>query len=461
MKHLDLFSGIGGFSYAVDQVWDNVEHTFCEIDPYCQALLKKRFEGSVIYSNIRELFSWDIGKNVGICYSKVCEQSNNKKQIYETLLSLMRQNSKEELLLCVNIAESKCPFLLAMQEMVEESFAQMNVVTNIKEDSTEQTPGAVNGCVGREIQIGKTGKIESVEITEKSDIKKPNKDNGEEGFLPGMGIPVSPVGMTEDTTLTHITLKDGSIVPKDDLIYLMELLYAKLATKKYICNKKRKSVDLLTAGFPCQPFSQAGKRRGTKDDRWLWYDLLRIIRETKPTFLLLENVRGILTIEQGMVFEQVCLDLEGEGYEVQAFVIPAVAVNAPHRRDRVWFVANRRCERQEKQEQQATGGEQCDSDVSNTSKPRRQHGRSREQRNGTQQQQQGVFGRNTWNKNWLEVATELCGVDDGLPATLDGFELSKPRHRVERLKALGNSIVPQVAVEIMKGIRLSKEEGGV
>src|SRR5262249_46558759 len=99
------------------------------------------------------------------------------------------------------------------------------------------------------------------------------------------------------------------------------------------------AVDLLTGGFPCQPFSVAGRRRGTADDRYLWPEMLRIVREFRPRWVIAENVRGILNLERGVVFEQMCSDLERLSYDVQAFVIPAAAVNAPHRRDRVWIVA--------------------------------------------------------------------------------------------------------------------------
>jgi DNA (cytosine-5)-methyltransferase 1 len=101
----------------------------------------------------------------------------------------------------------------------------------------------------------------------------------------------------------------------------------------------RGTVDIISGGFPCQPFSIAGKRNGSGDDRHLWPQMLRVIRNVQPTFVVAENVSGLLTIEDGMVFEQVCLDLENEGYEVWTYRIPACAVNAPHRRDRVWIVA--------------------------------------------------------------------------------------------------------------------------
>lgn len=101
----------------------------------------------------------------------------------------------------------------------------------------------------------------------------------------------------------------------------------------------RGQIDILTGGFPCQPYSAAGKRKGKDDDRHLWPHMLRCIREVRPCWVVGENVFGLVTWNAGMVFEEVCADLESEGYSVQPFVLPAAAVNAPHRRDRVWFVA--------------------------------------------------------------------------------------------------------------------------
>ncbi len=97
-------------------------------------------------------------------------------------------------------------------------------------------------------------------------------------------------------------------------------------------------IDIITGGFPCQPFSNAGKRKGTDDERYLWHEMLRAIQQIQPTYVVAENVRGLLTIDAGMVFEQVCADLEAEGYEVQPILLPAAGVNAPHRRDRIFIV---------------------------------------------------------------------------------------------------------------------------
>lgn len=264
---------------------------------------------------------------------------------------------------------------------------------------------------------------------------------------------------------------------------------------------------LLTGGFPCQPFSTAGLRRGTEDDRHLWPEMLRVIRLSEPEWVIAENVRGLLTWNAGMVFEQVCTDLEDAGYEVQPFVIPAVAVNAPHRRDRVWFVANRRHAGASGRDEAPEGQQSCDGRIpqresasqdSDASDTRREHGQSgqllkygqteairsqeaeqtkrrsettdsyperqRWQRSGYQDEGRsgqssgdGQYERWSWEQNWVEVATELCGVAYGLSARMGGLELSKSQHRKEQLKAYGNAIVPQVAMEIMEAIMASYE----
>jgi len=101
----------------------------------------------------------------------------------------------------------------------------------------------------------------------------------------------------------------------------------------------RGRIDILTGGFPCQPYSMAGKRLGKEDERHLWPEMLRAIREIRPRWVVGENVLGLVNWSGGLVFHEVQADLEAEGYEVQPYVLPACAVNAPHRRDRVWFVA--------------------------------------------------------------------------------------------------------------------------
>jgi DNA (cytosine-5)-methyltransferase 1 len=125
--------------------------------------------------------------------------------------------------------------------------------------------------------------------------------------------------------------------------------------------KYANKIDILTGGFPCQPYSSAGKRLGKEDERHLWPEMLRAIWEIQPTWIVGENVFGLVNWNGGMVFDEVQADLEAQGYEVQPYVLPAAAVNAPHRRDRVWFVAkntNKDGWRSEQWKEQSNVGQQ-------------------------------------------------------------------------------------------------------
>jgi len=218
------------------------------------------------------------------------------------------------------------------------------------------------------------------------------------------------------------------------------------------------SVQIISGGFPCQPFSQAGKRKGTDDERYLWHEMLRAVQEIKPKFVIAENVFGILSIDGGMVFEQVHLDLETEGYEVQTFIIPACAKDAPHRRDRCWFVAystEQRLERSTRSELQGRSsrssrgddeGNATDSSIERLQRSEEQGSTPRIREEGEQ------FSSRFIQSSWQEFPTEspICGGDDGLPERLDGITF--PKWRNESIKAYGNAIVPQVAYELFKAI---------
>lgn len=225
-------------------------------------------------------------------------------------------------------------------------------------------------------------------------------------------------------------------------------------------------IDILTGGFPCQPFSLAGKRKGTDDERYLWGEMLRAIQEIKPTWVIAENVFGIVNIDGGMVFEQVCLDLENEGYEVQPFIIPAAAKNAPHRRDRCWFIAYSQCARLEhgnktgniRTPQKTSCRKGCQSsnklttngnvkrDATDTD-GKRQPGK--EYRNT----QSGQHCQNSQRNDWHNFPTQspICGGDDGLPTQLDGITF--PKWRNESIKGYGNAIVPQIAYQLFQIIQ--------
>lgn len=241
----------------------------------------------------------------------------------------------------------------------------------------------------------------------------------------------------------------------------------------------RGEIDVLTGGFPCQPFSLAGARRGTADDRFLWPQMYRAICEISPRWVVAENVRGILTQQKGMVFERVCSDLENAGYECQAFLIPACSVGAPHRRERVWFVAHRADAgvkgMREWTEQVSSRLATSDTDLNGQrigeSESFTIERSCREANIGTDGSQEVVtnakgaglslrtirsrkveFGRGDRRKirggDFAEFPTQspVCSGDDGLSSRLDSITF--PAWRRESIKAYGNAIVPQVFYQI-------------
>ncbi|MBU2249131.1 MAG: DNA cytosine methyltransferase, partial [Gammaproteobacteria bacterium] len=260
--------------------------------------------------------------------------------------------------------------------------------------------------------------------------------------------------------------------------------------------------DLICGGFPCQPFSHAGKRRGTKDDRWLWPEFYRVICEVRPRWVFVENIPGLLSIDSGRVFAGILKDLSEAGYDAEWFTLRASDFGAPHKRERIFIVAHARSEesgripsgsREEIPEiggcfgnsenqlvktlREVPEGQDTDSRGSDKHAPATD---SRRPQNGWPEGYgKNVHSRNenlrseakkySWDTPWFEVAACLCGVDDGLPVGLDRFKLTKAGHRVKRLKALGNAVVPQVAEFIgrriiefddrRKGLRRNGEYG--
>lgn len=222
--------------------------------------------------------------------------------------------------------------------------------------------------------------------------------------------------------------------------------------------KYANKIDILTGGFPCQPYSMAGKRKGKDDERHLWPEMLRAIREIKPRFVVGENVRGLTNWNGGLVFDEVCAELEALGYQVAPVIIPACAVNAPHRRERIWFVAY--CNRNGLHERH------CDNEIKsskgriNAQRNFKQsfingnatHTNSREQTQSTLNWGMGRIKKQYAPYSWNLFPTQspICGGDDGIPTELDGTTFSK--WRAESIKAYGNAIVPQVAYEIFKAI---------
>lgn len=273
----------------------------------------------------------------------------------------------------------------------------------------------------------------------------------------------------------------------------------------------RGRIDAITAGFPCQPFSAAGKRKGRDDERHIFPKIAEIVGIVRPPICIFENVRGLLSIESGSVFAEVVASLEGEGYEVVTFCVPASAVEAPHRRDRLWIVG---CDRRGsargflgnaerdgrstdhgnmgiggrdhlfghgQSETKSENGQRfrneiacANRDATNAERIEGGAGLCEDDRPfgkstvdscipldavGSRLQGHelpGTFSEGSWasrpiterfaNEHWYEAAARFCRVDDGVS------------DRVHRLKALGNSIVPQIAFEIFRAIE-SAEKG--
>jgi DNA (cytosine-5)-methyltransferase 1 len=210
----------------------------------------------------------------------------------------------------------------------------------------------------------------------------------------------------------------------------------------------RGTIDIISGGFPCQPYSSAGKRLGKEDERHLWPEMLRAIREIQPSWVVGENVRGLTNWNGGLVFDEVQTELEAEGYEVLPFLLPACAVNAPHRRDRIWFVAYSDTKQREWKERR------FQSEFTNGStKPftnTKNIGQKYALENGELERRRfrKLYKRNVWDT--FPSVTPICGGDDGLPKELDNITFSKWRN--ESIKAYGNAIVPQVAYQIFKSI---------
>jgi DNA (cytosine-5)-methyltransferase 1 len=219
------------------------------------------------------------------------------------------------------------------------------------------------------------------------------------------------------------------------------------------------SADIISGGFPCQPFSHAGKRKGEADDRYLWPEYLRVIREIQPTYVVGENVAGLVSMDDGKTLDGILSDLEGEGYETEQFIIPACGVGAWHRRDRIWIIGTLqdslrvRCTSGQRESESNIRGqrESCSGDIQ----------RIHRQKDVSDTDNQGLERLNEWRSSTLKTgpiksdirAENICNgggywsTESNVGRVANGI----PR-RMDRLKALGNSIVPQVAYEIFKTI---------
>lgn len=258
--------------------------------------------------------------------------------------------------------------------------------------------------------------------------------------------------------------------------------------REFKADKYLGRIDVLSGGFPCQPFSGAGKREGSNDERHLWPEMRRIIGECKPKWVVGENVLGFATWSDGMVLEESFSDLEAMGYAVESYIIPACGVNAPHKRDRVWIVAHT-----EHHGRLATEGRRGDGTDSERSKegqegseqfkgvlePEKLGGVHRYNSNNepvtTYSDRYGLQGRDVTGQRTQQPQPEepaaqrvppsrrrlrfedfptvapICSGDDGLPSELDGITF--PRWRRESVKAYGNAVCVPVVINIFNAIK--------
>jgi len=239
-------------------------------------------------------------------------------------------------------------------------------------------------------------------------------------------------------------------------------------------------IDIITGGYPCQPFSVAGKQKGEQDDRHLWPSMLEIIAQVRPTWVICENVTGHIALG----LDQVLLDLENEGYSTRTFIIPACSVNAPHRRDRLWIVAHsndtrqpasergrqnnrdkerndirgsgenvadsdnlrveerhKECAKPDKQKQ-TNNAMPCSEDVADSESVRVEGSRPTREQKSSIPIEQKIFRCDSprVSRNHWKIEPRMGRVADGIP------------RRVAKLKALGNAVVPQICMMIGRAI---------
>jgi DNA (cytosine-5)-methyltransferase 1 len=205
-------------------------------------------------------------------------------------------------------------------------------------------------------------------------------------------------------------------------------------------------IDIITGGYPCQPFSQAGRKKGEEDSRHLWPEYFRLIKECRPSFIIGENVSGHIKLG----IDTVLKDLESEGYVVRAFSISAASIGANHKRERVWIVAHtrqpdRRIEssRNTKSIRRGSSEETKWSTNTNKTSGSSERAETMADTNGNREkwnQSKNRQGSRSEQNNWWDIEPDVGRVADGVP------------DRTHRLKALGNAVVPQIPYYLAQSI---------
>lgn len=201
-------------------------------------------------------------------------------------------------------------------------------------------------------------------------------------------------------------------------------------------------IDIITGGFPCQPYSSAGMRRGKEDERHLWPEMLRAIQEVRPSWVVGENVRGLTNWSGGLVFDEVQSDLENEGYQVLPFLLPSASIGANNIRERIWFLAySDSVGRQDVQSNiGSSGNEICNLQrTRKSSEPREEKASFMDTSGNSFLQFTKMYGK-----------SPVFAMDERLPFELDGISI--PKFIEQSCVAAGNAINPNVAFELFKAI---------
>jgi DNA (cytosine-5)-methyltransferase 1 len=231
--------------------------------------------------------------------------------------------------------------------------------------------------------------------------------------------------------------------------------------------------DVVTGGFPCQSFSIAGKQKGKDDERYLWDEMFRVIKEVQPRWVIGENVQNLINISNGEILQGIHNDLESENYEVQTFNISASSQGAWHKRSRIWIVAantkclglSKGCKESEKFKGKETSNKYINSnqrsqfgttsnqvELSNTKSIRSQgYELQHNLENGKRFSEQLCQTDTKKQPTWWETESKLFGIPNGICTTMD-------KDRANRIKSLGNSIVPQIARELGLAIMETENE---
>jgi len=487
ITHYDLFAGIGGFSIALEEVFDDatIKHIFCEWESFPTSVLRNHWPDGEFYGDIADLVT-DTSSQRQQGQGKYKRPKHTKADKIGETNTIASNNTKGFTIVtggfpCQPFSHAGRRQGTADDRSVGDACTcgkQCSIIGVCNGDTTTSVQDARNGLVGQSIEKASKstqGFANPVQQSIKRSGEQPTERNVEqrselghsntrtrysndmEGNASAVEKPTEH--FSQSTTSTEggtrngneSTTRHGDSLSRTTTHRTSTKSCATTATTPSIASEpvhtRSRDFTIVTGGFPCQPFSHAGRRKGTADERYQWPNMFNVIKNVKPDWVIAENVRGLVTWNDGLVLETVCADLESEGYEVQPLIIPAVAVGAPHRRDRVWIIANRpdtdsQRERDGLGEVQGKNGEVPErNDHAEPGDTGRQPEESHQHQNAQNPFSQRVERRGEsagqilggessevqdtgpswpdWNRNWQEVAFSTC--DDSMDARFSTF----------------------------------------